>query len=288
MDNKPTNWQAGREDELYAILARMVAAGTPGVLVTVIATERSTPRHLGAKMLVHVDGKVTGSIGGGRCEALAIEAAAEVLRSGECRRLRVVLTGDVGACGGELEVFLEPLGTAASFWVIGAGHVGRAILGLGRGLGFRFVAVDDRPNFLAGLEPVETLAAGPDELAAALTITPGTAILIASYSHELDAAYLDAVLAAEQRLGDEAAYLGVIGSRSKSVRIRKEIGSTPERAERLQRVRMPVGLAVGAETPSEIALSILAEVLAVLREVPAVVDDTGRPIGVYLHREVPR
>ncbi len=281
-------WHRGEEVDLYRVLAEMVTDGQHGVLATVIGAQRSTPRHLGSKMIVHADGRVTGSVGGGRAEALVVAEARQVLSDGVCRRLQLDLRGDLAACGGELELFLEPIGNNQPFWVVGAGHIGRAVVRLGAGLAWRFVLVDDRPDFLTDVTGATVLEADPQKLAAHLTITPRTAILIASRSHELDGQYLDAVLAAERKQGVELPYLGVIGSRTKAAKLAGRRGDSPQARERWQRIQMPVGLTVGAETPGEIALSVLAEALAVLRAVPLIHGDNGQMQGVYLHRCCPR
>jgi xanthine dehydrogenase accessory factor len=283
-----TQWSRGQESDLYQLLAEMTAAGRDGVLVTVIGSRRSTPRHLGSKMIVYPDGKVTGSVGGGRAEALVINEARRVLADGKCRRYSLALQGDVAACGGELEVFMEPVGNSLPFWIVGAGHVGRAVVRLGAELPFRFVLVDDRPEFLAGVNGAETLEADPKALAESLTVTSHTAVLIASRSHELDADYLDAVLRVEAEAHQEVSYLGVIGSRTKAANLAARFGTDAQFKERWQRIQMPVGLAIGAETPAEIALSILAEVLPVMRGVPLINRDQEVPVGVYLHRHSPR
>jgi len=281
-------WHRGEEVDLYRVLAEMVTDGQHGVLATVIGAQRSTPRHLGSKMIVHADGRVTGSVGGGRAEALVVAEARQVLSDGVCRRLQLDLRGDLAACGGELELFLEPIGNNQPFWVVGAGHIGRAVVRLGASLAWRFVLVDDRPDFLTDVTGATVMQADPETLAAHLTITPRTAILIASRSHELDGQYLAAVLAAELKQGIELPYLGVIGSRTKVAKLAGLCGDHPQARERWQRIQMPVGLTVGAETPGEIALSVLAEALAVLRAVPLIHGDNGQMQGVYLHRCCPR
>ena len=137
-----------REGVVFRRLAAMVEAGEAGVLATVTRTSRSTPRHAGSKMIVHADGSVTGSVGGGAAEARVIREAQAVLMDGQCRNLQLDLAGDLGVCGGTMEVFLEAVLSAVPFWVIGAGHIGRALTELGWTLPFRFILVDDRPEFL--------------------------------------------------------------------------------------------------------------------------------------------
>lgn len=276
------------DGELFARLAEMTARGEAGVLATVIGTERSTPRHQGSKMIVHADGSLTGSVGGGAAEARVLAEARAVLADGRCRRLVLDLAGGLGVCGGSMEVFLEPVLRGVPFLVIGAGHVGRALLELGRTLPLRLLVIDDRSEFLAdlaGRPGVSTLQADPAALEAGLEIPEPGALLIASRGHELDGAYLAAVLRAERRQGRRFAYLGALGSRAKASRVKGALaGEFPELADRLAEIQFPVGLDLGAETPAEIALSILAEALAVLRGAPLLSDAAGRPLGVRLHR----
>lgn len=275
------------EGGIYRRLTEMVEKGQSGVLATVIRTHLSTPRHEGSKMIILPDGSVVGSVGGGAAEARVIEAAREVFQDGKARCLPLNLAGDVGVCGGHMEVFLEPVTRAQAFIVIGAGHVGRALVELGRGLPFRFTMVDDRPGLLADLEGtpgIRLLESAAADLFSTLEVPVRGSMLIACRNHELDGDYLQAVLAAEQKSGREFAFLGALASRTKAAMLRKRFAGDEWATERIARMQYPVGLDIGAETPGEIALSILAEAMAVLREVPQLEDEQGRPVGVRLHR----
>lgn len=274
---------------IYAVLAEMAAQGRQGVLVTVVRTRLSTPRHEGSKMIIHQDGTVTGSIGGGRSEAFVVQEATQVMADQQCRFLDLDLAQGLGVCGGRMEVFLEPVLRSAPFVVIGAGHVGRALLEMGSHLSFHFTLVDDRPEFLSPWQTrpgVRTVVASPADLGAEMQVFPGAGLLLASRNHELDSEYLEAVLRAEMAAGQQFRFLGVLGSRSKANRIAariRELG--PEFAQRMESVQMPVGLDVAAETPAEIALSIFAEALAVLRAVEPLKNAAGQALGFPLHRQ---
>ena len=239
-------------------------------------------------MIIHPDGSLTGSVGGGRAEAVVIAEAVKVLGDGCCRRIDLDLAGGLGVCGGQMEVFLEPVVRAVPFLVIGAGHVGRAMVELGRHLSFRFTIVDDRPEFLeplAGSPGMGTLLAGPVELAEAVTVEPRGAVLLASRTHDLDEEYLKALLRAEISAGQEFGFLGVLGSRSKAARLRQNLNAfSDDFARRMTRVQMPVGLDIGSETPGEIALSVLAEAVAVLRGISYLKDDQDQDLGLRLQR----
>ncbi len=276
------------ENEIYETLARMTAANEDGVLVTVVRTRLSTPRHEGSKMVVHPNGSVTGSVGGGRSEARVIEEAQLVFKDRRCRLLELDLAKGLGICGGQMEVFLEPILRSAPFVIIGAGHVGRALIEVGKALPFHFILIDDRPEFLEpwlGNAAVQTILAKPGDLAGKLVPSTQAALLLASRNHELDTAYLEAVLKVEIESDIRFPFLGVLGSRSKASRIDHRICGLGEAfAQRMKDIQMPVGLDIGAETPVEIALSIFAEAQAVLRHVQPLRDQKGKTIGIPLHR----
>lgn len=279
-----------REGEVLLELARMVREQRPGVLATVVRTERSTPRGPGAKMIVHADGHLTGSVGGGTAEAHVVDCAGEVAAGGACRLVSVDLDGGHGVCGGRMEIFLEPVLRAIPFIVIGGGHVGRAMVEVGRTLPFRFLLVDDRSEILAGLgedSGVRTLTCTPAELAAQLGPALGGAALVASRGHAQDADYLEALLLAERAAGRPFAFLGLLGSRVKTAVTRQELLRRGLAAAELDRVRAPVGLDLGDETPAEIALSVLSEALAVLRGRTFLKDEEGGDLGIRLRRRRP-
>lgn len=275
------------EGDIYRRLNDMVTAGISGVLATVIRTRHSTPRQAGSKMIIMPDGSVYGSVGGGVAEARVTDEARQVLQDGRPRCLSLDLAGELGVCGGHMEVFLEPVTKANPFFVIGAGHVGRALVDMGRALPFRFTLVDDRPGLLTdleGLTGIHLLEASAEQLKSTLEVPTNGAILIASRNHELDGDYLEAVMAAEHRAGREFSFLGALASRAKAAILRQRFAGDDRSRERVTRMQYPVGLDIGAETPAEIALSILAEALLVVRKVPPLLDDSGRPLGVRLHR----
>lgn len=270
----------GSESEIYQELARMAERGEQGVLATVTATRLSVPRQAGTKMIVHAQGTVTGTIGGGAAEARVIRLAEDVLAAGECRMVDIDLAGGLGICGGAMEIFLEPVLRDYPFFVVGAGHVGQAVARLGATLGFRFTLIDDRPEFLAAAERipgVNTVAAGPGDLAGRLTVPQRAAVLVCSRNHKLDAGYLEALLRLEKACGREFVFFGSLGSRSKAEKLRGVIGEMPDLAARMAQVRLPVGLELGADSPAEIALSVLAEALATLRGVAWTTGAEGGP-----------
>ncbi|MBN2388085.1 MAG: XdhC family protein [Anaerolineales bacterium] len=249
---------------IYQALIELEKKGQPAALCTVVKTSGSTPRHSTSKMLLYPDGHILGTVGGGELENRVRQEALEALQDGQPRLLTYNMAdpsrGDVGVCGGQVEVFVEPILPPATLVVIGGGHVGKAVAHLAKWLGFRVVVSDDRPEFCTP----ETNPDGDEfynctmaELPQQLEITPRTFLVLTTRGSNVDAAGLPALL--ETR----AAYIGVIGSRRRWTTTVKELNDQGISDERLKHVRSPIGLGIGAETPEEIAVSILAEVLMV-------------------------
>lgn len=248
------------------LLRELVAttdAGRPVLLATVIDTSRSVPRHAGAKMLVYPDREQVGTVGGGEMEARVIDAALESLADGRPRRLDFDLvdptSGDPGVCGGRVSVYLEPYMPKPQLVVIGCGHVGRAVIELAHWLGYRVTALDDRsevadPDALVGADSV---LAGPyADTLAEVALGEDTDVVLVTRNVAVDLDVLPIVLASPIRS------IGVMGSARRWATTRAKL---EERggidADALDRVRSPVGLQIDAETPEEIALSILAELV---------------------------
>ncbi len=260
-------------DSIYQALSEIEKNNESAALCTVVKSSGSTPRHVGSKMLVYPDGKFIGSVGGGDLEHRVLDEAWIAMGDGESRLLTYNMSdpsrGDPGVCGGTVEVFVEPILPPAMIVVIGAGHVGKAVVHLAKWLGFRVAVSDDRPDFCTPKSVPEADAYYPIEmgkLAEQLKINKQTYIVITSRGSNVDQEGLPSLLESN------AAYIGVIGSRRRwltTVKALKEKG-VPE--EKIARVRSPMGLELNAETPEEIAVSILAEVLMVKDK------GTGKPM----------
>ena len=232
----------------------------PVVLATVTATERSVPRRPGSKMLVYPDGRTSGSIGGGEMEARVRAEAVEALAERRPRTLTFDLVdpgqGDPGVCGGRAEIYLEPHMPTSTIYIIGFGHVGQAVAELAGWLGYRVVAWDDRDE-LADVDVEGVVRAGGD-LAAALADQPidaHTYVVMVTRNVDLDAAILPLLLASP------AAHIGLMGSTRRWSTTRARLEAEGMRAELLDRVESPIGMEIAAETPAEIAVSILARVI---------------------------
>jgi len=251
---------------VYSRLAELQASGEAAALCTVTKTSGSVPRRAGAKMLVFADGATEDTIGGGEMEARVIAEALASLADGQTRNLEYTLTdpvrGDPGLCGGTVEVFVEPINPQPTMLIIGAGHVGKALAQLADFLGYRVLVSDDRSELCNpeniphgdAFYPV-TIAQLPDHLA----INSQTYITLTTRNAELDIKGLPALL------DSPAAYLGVIGSRRRWAEARKKMEAAGVPAAKLDRVRSPMGIELNAETPEEIALSIMSEIVMLRR-----------------------
>ncbi len=251
---------------LYARLAELEATGGRAVLVTVIRAQGSVPRHAGSKMLVLADGSLVGTIGGGDMEHRVAEEALLALKAGElCVRqyaFRDPAQGDVGVCGGEIEVLMEPIQPKPTLLIIGAGHVGSAVAHLGKWLGFQVIVADDRPEFAdpeSQPQADRVIHAAMQDLPGEVEIGPQTYILLTTRGVDLDVQGLPALLATP------AAYLGVIGSRRRWETSAEQLRAAGVSEALLKRVTSPMGLELNAETPEEIAVSMLAQIIMLRR-----------------------
>jgi xanthine dehydrogenase accessory factor len=251
-------------------MSEAVAARRPVVLATVVATRRSVPRHAGTKMLVYEGGEQSGTIGGGELEARVIEDALGAMRTGTTRLETYELVdpdrGDPGVCGGEVTVYLEPYMPPHTVFVIGVGHVGAAVVDLAHWLGYRTVASDDRPERVteeALPDADERIAGSVADALAAAPVTEDTSIVVVSRSVDID------VAAIPQLLRTPARYIGVMGSQRRWITTRQQLVDSGVAETELERIHVPIGVELGAETVEEIAVSILSEIIKESRAVAA-------------------
>jgi len=258
---------------LFNSLAALERTGGSAALCTIIRERGSVPRHAGSKMLVYPDGRIEGTVGGGEMENRVIREALEALNAGTARIVNYQLVdpkaGDPGVCGGEVEIFVEPIQPLPTLLVIGGGHVGRALVHLGKWLGFRVALSDDRSEFCS-----PEAAPGADmylpvpmaELVRQFPFNSETYIVLATRGVPLDVEGLPHLLDVPH------AYLGIIGSRRRWATALKRLGEKGVPTDKLTRVYAPMGLELNAETPEEIAVSILAEIIMLRR------GGTGEPM----------
>jgi xanthine dehydrogenase accessory factor len=248
-----------------------VAQAEAAALVTVIATEGSTPQKAGAKMLVYGDGRIVGTIGGGCVEAEMIRRARHAISERRSSLADYDLTPDQAGedglvCGGRMQVFIEPVRPEPTLLLFGAGHVAQPLARLAKGVGFRVEVADDRVKFANPdrfPEADRILNAGFLEATAQMTLGAESYAVVVTRGHKGDADALQSVL------GRGLRFVGLLGSRPKAVYVLNELVERGVSGELLAEIHVPLGVEIGAETPDEIAVSILAELIAVRRGVPA-------------------
>ena len=251
--------------EVFTAALAALERGEPAALVTIVSTIGSTPQRVGAKMLVFSDGRIVGTIGGGCYENDAFWKAREAIKTRRPEMVHYELSDDFAqetglVCGGQMDVYIEPIEPSPELYIIGGGHVGFHLARLAADVGFRVHVVDDREKF-ANLErfptAVEVVA---DDIPAWIdraNLPAHAYAVIVTRGHTNDLEALRVLAPRELR------YLGLIGSRAKVARIYEALVEAHMPAEALRRVHAPIGLDIGAVTPQEIAVSILAELIAV-------------------------
>jgi len=240
---------------IYQEVAKLIAEGGCGVLVTLAATDGATPRKPGTKMLVRADGSIVGTIGGGSFEQEVQRLALNALTANETRLVSLDESGGDGlTCGGRSSVLFEPLMTGPDLFIVGNGHVGQALAVIAESCSWLVRVLDDRsaPDRTSGqfyrLEGYENPFAD---------FQPGekSGIVIASRSHAFDLQVLRAALTTD------AGFIGLLGSRKKKAAFFSTLQNEGVSEEQFARVKTPVGISIGAESPAEIAVSIMAQLI---------------------------
>lgn len=230
---------------------------------TVIAVGGSAPRSTGARMLIYENGDIVGTIGGGPIEHRAIAMAREVIAAGQPVRFVANLTRDLAmCCGGEMEIYIEPLQISPPFYVFGAGHVARALAPLLLALDYSITIVDERTELITAERfPGCTLRIeSPVGVAQSLTGGLDDHYFIASHNHQLDQDLVEILLPLT------CSWIGMIGSRTKVARFLVRFKAGGMDPALFQKLRAPVGLDIGAETPAEIAIAIAGELVGHRRQ----------------------
>jgi xanthine dehydrogenase accessory factor len=230
-----------------------------GALATVVRASGSTPQQVGAKLLLRADGSSLGTVGGGAIERVVVEALERALLSGQPELLNRDLAHDLGmCCGGRMEVFVEPILPTPRLWLLGAGHVARPTAALALTVGFEVLVVDEREelNTAERFPGCQLLLDDPSDALHKVQLGDRDWVVIVTHDHQLDERALEAAAA------NDARYVGLVGSRRKVFRLVQRVSSKRDSAMALERLYAPVGLDIGAITPAEIAVSIVAELVA--------------------------
>jgi xanthine dehydrogenase accessory factor len=249
-------------NSIYEAIVEIETKNETAALCTIVRSQGSTPRHTTSKMLVYPDGRILGTVGGGEVENRVRAEALQVIAEGRPRLLSYNMAdpakGDPGVCGGQLEIFVEPIIPKPVLLLIGAGHVGKAVAYLAKWLGFYVIVSDDRPEFctpesVPGADEYQAVVMSA--LPGRVKITPWTYIVLTTRGMNVDVEGLPALL------GEPYAYLGIIGSQRRWALARKGLAEKGIAEAVLDKIHSPIGLEIEAETPEEIAVSILAEIL---------------------------
>ena len=252
-------------EEVFRAVVAALDEGQDVALVTIVKTSGSTPQRVGAKMLIYADGRTVGTIGGGCYESDASLKARDSLHTRRAQVVRYELSDDIAEesgliCGGQMEVYIEPLERAAHLYLVGAGHVSAHLARFAAHTGFRVHVLDDRSRFASRERFPEAQDIVVDTIPDALARIEWPAssfVVVVTRGHKHDFEALRAVA------GQKFRYLGMIGSRAKVKRILDALQAQGCQPDWLQEIHAPIGLDIGAVTPAEIAVSILAELVAV-------------------------
>ncbi|MCX4239836.1 XdhC family protein [Paraliomyxa miuraensis] len=261
---KPLRGGAGALDVAREVVTVLEGGRGRAAMATVVGRKGSAPQILGARLLLHEDGEIVGTVGGGAIEAEVLAACRSTLRDGKPRRIDAQLVRDLAmCCGGSMEVFVESLEPQVRLVILGAGHVAQALAPVAQAAGFSVQVLDDREELLENpaYAGVRTASYDVDELRAALPdLDERDYVVITTRDHARDERALAHLLRRPHR------YLGMIGSRRKVHAVLGRILRREHQLGRpwpdLSRVRAPIGLALGGRTPGEIAVSVVAELLA--------------------------
>ncbi len=253
--------------DVFDELVRLRRLGQKCALATIVEVRGSIPSYQAAKLLVREDGSILGTVGGGCVEAEVWNAAREVLETGRSRRLSFNLGQDASydsglICGGQLEIFVEPVIPQPRAFLFGAGHVSQSLSRVSTLAGFATVVIDDRESFANRnrFPEADEVLTGEFE-----TLFPGLAVNESSYLIIVTRGHRDDMRVLRWAVSTPAGYIAMIGSRRKVISVIKELEKEGLPREEFERIHAPMGLEIGAVTPEEIAVSVVAEMIAVRR-----------------------
>src|SRR5438552_6459385 len=253
--------------DIYEEIVRLRQQGRRGAVATVVNVRGSIPSFETAKMLIRDDGSIVGTIGGGCVEAEVWQAAREIMESEKPRTLTFNLNQnpkhDTGlVCGGTLDIFIEPVLPPALLYIFGAGHVALSLYSTAKSAGFDITVIDDRENYAKRErfpEAKEVIAEDFEQAMARINPGETSYIVIVTRGHRDDMRVL------RWAVQTQARYIGMIGSKRKTIAIFRALTKEGIPAHLFERVHAPVGLDIGAVTPEEIAVAITAELIAIRR-----------------------
>lgn len=253
--------------DLYGEIVRLRRMGQKCAIATIVQVRGSIPSYESAKLLVREDGSMIGTIGGGCVEAEVWNAAREVIQTERPKHLTFNLGQDAAydnglICGGQLDVFVEPVLPQPSAIIFGAGHISKSLSKVATLAGFAVTVVDDREAFAnrERFPEAEDVRAGEyEEIFQDLTVNENTYLVIVTRGHRDDMRVLRWAVTTAAR------YVSMIGSKRKVISVIRELEKEGLPAAAFERIFAPMGLDIGAVSPEEIAVSVVAEMIAVRR-----------------------
>jgi xanthine dehydrogenase accessory factor len=268
--------------DIYDEIVRLRKSGQKCALATIVQVNGSIPSFESAKMLVREDGSIAGTIGGGCVEAEVWNAAREVMETHTPRHMNFALNQDAAydnglICGGQLNVFVEPILPQPAAYIFGAGHVSKSISKIAVMAGFATTVVDDREQFAnrERFPEADDIHAGEyEEVFPKLAINDSSYIIIVTRGHRDDMRVL------RWAIDSPARYISMIGSKRKTLGVMKEIMKEGVPREAFDRIHAPMGLDIGAESPEEIAVSVVAEMIAIRRNAPPAWHEAAKSIFI--------
>ena len=252
--------------DIFEEIARIKRERSSASLATVVSGERGVPGKTGFKMLVYSDGTSLGTVGGGLLEAKVREEALRCLHDRTSRLLEFTLDEQgvdaIGAlCGGKVKVFVEPILATSTVYIFGGGHIAVPLAEFAKALQFAVVVVDDREEFANGKRfPMadEVKLGDFSTITRSIEFHSDDCAVIITHEHRHDEVVLRECLLKKRRPG----YIGMIGSKAKVATVLSHLKQEGVSEELLANVNAPIGLDIGSQTPAEIALSIMAEIVA--------------------------
>ena len=254
--------------DIYEEVVRLRQKGEKCALATIVQVNGSIPSYQSAKLLVREDGSMAGTIGGGCVEADVWNAAREVIETEKPKHLQFSLGQDAAyenglICGGQLNVYIEPVTPQPRAYIFGAGHISKSLSKVADLAGFATVVIDDRESFASRErfpEAAEVHAGEYEEVFARLAVNSSSYIIIVTRGHRDDMRVLRLAIQSPAR------HIAMIGSKRKVISVVKELEKEGIPREAFDRLTAPMGLDIGAVTPEEIAVSVVAEMIAVRRQ----------------------
>jgi len=254
--------------DIYEEIVRLRREGKKCALATIVQVNGSIPSYQNAKLLIREDGSTMGTVGGGCVEAEVWSAAREVMESEKAKYLNFNLGNEASyenglICGGQLSIFVEPVTPPQQLFLFGAGHLAQSISKVASLAGFAITVVDDRETFANPErfpDGTEVIAGEYEAIFPKLKMPAASYVVIVTRGHRDDLRVLR--LAVQQPVR----YLAMVGSKKKVIGLVKELEKEGVPRERFARLFAPMGLEIGAVTPEEIAISVVAEMIAVRRD----------------------